>query len=748
MRGISRAVVLLTLTALTGAHALTAQAAGAEVITETPAQRSTVQSGAAQSGTIQNGTAQNGIPQSGTARTAAAPIEERVYVETTVDTDHDGRPDRVAIDVSRPAGGGLVPVVFEQSPYRTGLNTVANHGVTVDRLPQERLFDGTRLRPWDTPDTAVNRPAPDLPGWYDDYFVPRGYAVVLGHSIGSGASEGCPTGGDMNEALGATAVVDWLNGRARGFDPSGRAVTATWSTGQVGMIGVSYDGSLANMAAATGVEGLKAIVPISAISSWYDYYRANGLVVAPGGYQGEDVDVLARSVVARTGCDDEINALEAAQDRVTGDRTAFWQDRDYVQHAAKVKAGVFVIHGHSDWNVKGQHYAQWWDALRRYNVPRKIWLHKDGHGTASRPDYRSEVGRWFDYFLKGVDNGILNEPKADVQYADGSWRQYADWPDPSARQIVFHLGATSATAPGELSTAATVGQVRQTFVDQGATYRADSLVANPDGANGNRLVYRSAPLTTAVRLSGIPKVELRAAVDNRGDANLTALLVDYGPAGGTSAPVIVTRGWLDPQNRANASAGEKVVQGQEYVMRFGMQPKDYVFAAGHRIGLVVVSTDYDYTLRPLGGTQLTIAPALSTLTVPLSGMPDGPVPNPNPTLTPTPTPTSTSGPTVCPGHRTYHTGSLTTGASAYLPGEGGYQSTVWGVHRACLSGAVGTDFELYLQRRNGSVWTTVAKSTSPASDEVIGYTSTAGYYRYRVFSRRGSGAFTLGLTRP
>ncbi|MFD0591900.1 CocE/NonD family hydrolase [Catellatospora coxensis] len=286
------------------------------------------------------------------AQAALAQIEERVYVESGVDSNGDGRLDRIAIDIARPSTGGPVPVVFEQSPYRNGLANAANHGVNVSALPQEGLFP---LVPGAQPTAGISaaRPVPDLPDWYDDYFVPKGYAVVLGHSLGTGASEGCPTSGDMQETLATTAVVDWLNGRARGFSASGAQVTASWSTGNVGMIGISYNGTLPNMAAATGVAGLKAIVPISAISSWYDYYRANGLVVAPGGYQGEDADVLARAVVDRTDCTSRINRIETDQDRVTGDYTQFWADRDYVGKANKVTAGVFVIHGQADWNVKG-----------------------------------------------------------------------------------------------------------------------------------------------------------------------------------------------------------------------------------------------------------------------------------------------------------------------------------------------------------------------------------------------------------
>ncbi len=547
------------------------------------------------------------------AAVAPAVIEERVYVETQVDTDGNGRLDRVAIDIARPGGGARVPVVFEHSPYVEGLNNAPNHNPNVDRLPQEGLFGAASA----DPGAPTRKAAPDLPGWYDGYFVPKGYAVVMGQSIGTGASDGCPSTGDRAETLGATAVVDWLNGRAKGFSAAGAEVAATWSTGNVGMIGISYNGTLPNAAAAAGVPGLKAVVPIAAISSWYDYYRANGLVVAPGGYQGEDADVLAKAVVGdATRCAGKLAALTREQDRVTGDLTPFWQQRDYVRDADKVSAAVFVMHGQTDWNVKGEQYAQWWDALRANGVPRKIWLHRGGHGAPSRSDYQATVLRWFDQHLKGIDTGILAEPKADVQLADGTWHQFADWPDPAARDAVLHLGATSATAPGTLSTTGPGGDTAQSFTDIGRTANATTLSANPDQANANRLVYRAPTLTADAKMSGTPRVTLRTAVQNRKDANVTALLVDYGG----SSPVIVTRGWIDPQNRAGPSTGQAVVEGQEYDLTFALQPRDYVFAAGHRIGLVVISTDYEFTLRPTAGTTLRLAPARSTLTVPLTGI--------------------------------------------------------------------------------------------------------------------------------
>ncbi|BCB86222.1 hypothetical protein Psuf_035350 [Phytohabitans suffuscus] len=126
-------------------------------------------------------------------------------------------------------------------------------------------------------------------------------------------------------------------------------------------------------------------------------------------------------------------------------------------------------------------------------------------------------------------------------------------------------------------------------------------------------------LTGDVRISGRPEMRLRLAIDNKPGANLTAYLVDYGPPGSTAAPFVVTRGWMDPQNRRSADRSEPVRTGKLYDYRWTMQPKDYVFQAGHRIGVVVFSTDQEYTLLPLGGTRLRVATSDSEVRIPVVG---------------------------------------------------------------------------------------------------------------------------------
>ncbi|GAA2864242.1 Xaa-Pro dipeptidyl-peptidase [Actinoplanes cyaneus] len=552
-------------------------------------------------------------------------IREQVWVQTGVDSDFDGQPDRVAVRIIRPAASKKVPVIFQASPYYAGLNDVPNHD-DIDRSGAAGLAKGS---------AADRAESITFAGYLDNYFVPRGYAVVFADSLGAGGSTGCPTSGGRNETLGMKAVVDWLNGRAKAFDAGGNRVRADWSTGRTGMIGVSYNGTLPNAVASTGVEGLETIVPIAGISSWYDYYRANGGVVAPGGFQGEDLDVLARAVLTRANpevCAGVMDAIERAQDRETGDYSAFWAERDYTRDVNKVRASVFLVHGLHDENVRTLQAGQWWDGLAARHVPRKIWLHQAAHTdpfNIRRDVWLSTLNKWFDYWLYRIDTGIMREPMADVEVAPNQWRTASTWPVPSTRPVSLRLG------PG----------TRETFVDNPAR-TAEELTATPETTDPNRLVYQFRPLTRETRISGTPEITVRADV-NGASPYLTALLVDYGPAErfagvrtlteqdcvgpgiegdpgcfnrreymtATTPYEIVTRGWLDVRNRTSPSRTTPVVPGRPYTFTWTLQSTDHVFAPGHRIGVVIVSTERDHTLRYPAGTVVGIQPALSTLKV-------------------------------------------------------------------------------------------------------------------------------------
>nr|WP_173140710.1 Xaa-Pro dipeptidyl-peptidase [Kibdelosporangium persicum] len=547
-------------------------------------------------------------------------VRESLWVTAPVDSDRDGKDDLVHVEVVRPRAteqGLKVPVVYQASPYYAGGNDVANHNVDVELHSPSWPGHHRRGTAGDERVAAAVGPNPAITWRYEQYFTARGFAVVYAESLGSGQSTGCPTSGGRNETIGAKSVVDWLNGRAKAHDANGASVNAKWTTGSVGMMGVSYNGTLPNAVATTGVRGLDAIVPIAAISSWYDYYRQDGAVVAPGTFQGEDLDVLAEYVYTRADreiCKPVIEEIRQKQDRITGDYSPFWHERNYLKDVHNVRAATLVVHGLSDWNVKDLHAEQWYEAIKKVGVPHKIWWHQGAHAdpyNIRRDEWLVTLNRWFTRYLYKQQNGVESEPRATIQREDKSWVEEAEWPAPGTSDASLYLGA-GGSARGALGVTRTRDSVEESLTDD-ATKTAETLV-NAD-TSPHRLSYSTGVTKKPVRLSGRGKADLRASF-SRPAANVTALLVDRAPDG---TGKIVTRGWTDPQNRLSPWLTVPVTPGREYSVEVEFEPKDYVFAAGHRIEFVLLSSDYDYTLRPKPGAGISLDVDDTALDLPIVG---------------------------------------------------------------------------------------------------------------------------------
>ena len=350
------------------------------------------------------------------------------WVQAPFDSDGDHRQDRIHVDFTAPgevvSDGLKVPVIFEDSPYYAGTaNDYSNWAVDHELgFPPAFRALAPFWAPFNTSPTISTR--------FESPWVSRGFGVVHAESPGTGYSDGCPTSGGRNETLAAVAVIDWLNGRVPAYSArtGGTPVVASWSTGHVGMMGTSYNGTIPEAAATTGVEGLDAIVPISAISDWYDYYRANGMVRAPhsssspsgnnNGFQGEDLDVLADVVYSRIDeteprsiCLPEIDYLRTHIDRATGNRNAAWQERNYMKSVDNVHAATLLAHGNNDFNVMTKNAAQFYDALKQQGVPHMFYFHQGGHG-GSPPDVL--INLWFTRYLYGVQNGVETLPHSWV----------------------------------------------------------------------------------------------------------------------------------------------------------------------------------------------------------------------------------------------------------------------------------------------------------------------------------------------
>ncbi len=542
-------------------------------------------------------------------------IRERVYVQSDFDSDLDGVADTIAMDIMRPKAtedGLRVPVIMDASPYYTTLG----RGNEAERIED---VDG---------DGIVDR----FPLFYDNYFVPRGYAMVLLHMVGTGFSDGCPVTGGTPDKLSGKVGIDWLNGRIPGTDHLGGAALADWHNGKTGMIGKSYDGTLANGVASTGVEGLSTIVPISAISSWYDYSRSNGIRFNTN--YPASLSNTVTNASRRAHCAEVRSILSATDGDETGDYTEFWVERDYNKDAKNVRSSVFVVHGLQDNNVKADHFSKWWYALPSH-VQKKLWLTRTGHIDPfdfRRADWVDELHKWFDHELQGVKNDILKEPRVDIEYAADEWREFDTWPVKDSKPVELRFAENTPETPGVLGygppLAPVVEPVFQTFVDTPSMSEANAI-SNPQNVTANRRVFLSPELTAPVHVSGTPIVRLRASVNDT-FTNLAAILVDYGTKEQvsrtgdgiltvseetcwgeardvddacyretvkriqTASQWQVTKGILDARNRNSLSVQEDLVPGEEYSFEFPLLPQDYIFEPGHRIGIVVLGSFSGY----------------------------------------------------------------------------------------------------------------------------------------------------------
>ncbi|WP_169976879.1 Xaa-Pro dipeptidyl-peptidase [Tautonia rosea] len=554
-------------------------------------------------------------------------VRHDLWVEAEFDSDDDGKPDRMHVGVTRPkqteTEGLKVPAIYVSSPYFAG---TAGSAQSLMWDVRHELGAEPPARP-DPPEIRRRENRPIISNDEVKTWLPRGFAVVHSSSPGTGLSQGCVTIGGDNESLAPKAVIDWLNGRAKGFtSPDGdEEVVADWCTGKVGMTGTSYNGTLALAAATTGVEGLEAIIPIAPNTSYYHYYRSHGLVRSPGGYLGEDIDVLYDFVRSgnperRPHCDCTVRDTEMAEqmDRLTGDLNDFWAGRDYLNELGPLKAPTLMAHAFNDWNVMPEHSVRIYEAIKAKGVPAQIYFHQGGHGGPPPPD---QVNRWFTRYLLGVENGVEQEPLAwIVREQDDRTKPtaYPDYPHPDAEPAVLHPTPGAPKAGGLVLDPLDDAQGTETLVDNvsfdGAT------LAKAEWTN-HRLLYATPPLSTEVHLSGTPRLTIRLA-SNTPAANLSVWLVALPWESGPRSSItdnIITRGWADPQNSQSLSESAPLTPGEFVTLSFDLQPDDQIIPEGQQIALMIFSSDREFTLWPEPGTELTVDLDATSLELPVVG---------------------------------------------------------------------------------------------------------------------------------
>ena len=590
-------------------------------------------------------------------------IREVVYVESRVDTDQDGLPDLVKVSIIRPRYEGKIPAVMTASPYHQGTNDKASdkalYNMNVDlevkephtiqvEVPQLELVDpvGSAELVDEAEETLTH-----INSSYtlNDYLLPRGYANLYVSGVGTKDSQGLMTNGNYQQIEAYKNVIDWLNGRCRAFTDHTRKrqVKADWSNGKVATTGISYLGTMSNGLATTGVDGLEVIIAEAGISSWYNYYRENGLVTSPGGYPGEDFDSLAELTYSRNllGGDylhhnaahqADLDIVKKELDRASGDYNQFWHNRNYLLHADRVQAEVVFTHGSQDWNVKPLHVFNMFQALPA-NIKKHLFYHNGAHvylNNWQSIDFRESMNALLSKKLLGY-NSNYELPTVIWQDNTGeqSWTSLDDFGN-QTNQRTFSLGDDEKVIQNRYETKdyERYGKAYPTFLtdlyqDKAQQVTIDLPIEEDLHLNGKARLHLRLHSSTNKGLLSAQLLELGSkkylqpypavlsvrTMDNGRYHmldNLTEL--PFKEAGQR----VISKGYLNLQNRHDLLEVEAVTPGEWMEFDFDLQPTIYKLEKGATLRLVLYTTDFEITVRDQTDYQLTIDLAQSSLHLP------------------------------------------------------------------------------------------------------------------------------------
>jgi X-Pro dipeptidyl-peptidase len=396
-----------------------------------------------------------------------------------------------------------------------------------------------------------------------------------------------------SDVTSATSVINWLNGRATAFTSATGTTTATayWSNGDVGMIGKSWDGTIAEGVAATGWPGCARYAA-------RDYVTSESKVTA--------------SVFATHGVNDD---------------------------------NVFTINFGRWWAALPSSVQKMiWLSQTGHVDP------FDFRRTA----FVDELHRWFDHYLMGIDNGVRNDPRAAVERSPDVWVTYPGWPVPGTAPVTWHPTAGSVAGVGVLGTAVAPAGTSASFTDNPGQ-DDDDWAAGPAGTASDRIIYRTAPLTRDTTVSGTAAVTLTVtpstsaarvsavlvdygtttmrdyAGDGAGITTLTtqscfgdssagdsACYFDTASDTETVSDDVFARGWADLGHFASLTSQATLTPGKPVTITFDLDTTDHTVPAGHTLALIIGGTDQGFIDGPSGKPRLTVDLASSSVVLPLS----------------------------------------------------------------------------------------------------------------------------------
>lgn len=422
------------------------------------------------------------------------------------------------------------------------------------------------------------------------YFARRGYVSVRVDIRGTGTSEGRPPDREYSEQEqnDGEEVIAWL-------------AHQSWSNGNVGMFGISWGGFNAMQMAMRNTPGLKAIIAVDATDELFhdDVHYVDGMMhidefelnmdMAPGitGAPGYTLD----EKILGPRFDTPPWSLLYMKHQHDG---PFW--RSPVRPQNEIRVPCFLIGGFAD---------GYRDSIPNMlqnvtKAPTKAWIGPWNHSFPNNADFgpriewRDEAVRWWDYWLKGRDTGVLNDPKLIVfmrawhppdpklESVPGEWRSEPGWPVPESKDSIFFMqpNHTLADSPAvhevhELKYVPSVG------VEAGFWW--GELLADQRPVDAFSLVYDSAPLQEEIAILGWPHALLQASAPAP-LADWFARLSDVAPDGSVTQ---ITGAGLNGAQRDSTIEPHDLESGKAYSLDIKMHVTSWIFPKGHRIRVAI-----------------------------------------------------------------------------------------------------------------------------------------------------------------
>lgn len=587
-------------------------------------------------------------------------IREVVYVDSCVDTDGDGQSDLVKVSIIRPKTHHKLPVMMTASPYHQGVNEPASDKLThkmegdlIVKKTGKITVEEETIHLVTSTNTATEVEQTEETFLYtnsytlNDYMLARGFANIYVSGIGTIQSDGFMTTGDYQQVHAYKAVIDWLNGRTTAFTNRHRnhAIKATWATGKVATTGLSYLGTMSNALATTGVDGLEVVIAEAGISSWYNYYRENGLLTSPGGYPGEDLDTLTEFTYSRNlaagvylkynnAYQDFLKQQSAAITRDTGDYSQFWHNRNYLIHADKVKAHVVFTHGTQDWNVKPINVYNMYNALPN-GTSKHLFLHHGAHvymNAWQSIDFRESMNALLSQIILGQDTDYSLPPVIwQDNTSEQTWQTLEHFGARKTRQ--FPLGTEKKSISNHYDTDVFTRYGKDFNVFKADLYdgKANATILNltvdedilingrieleltlKSSTNRGLLSVQVLEVGEQKQLQPLP-VPISNTVDNGRFFQMEPLKeLPYKAA----KQRLISKGHLNLQNRNDLLTIETVTSDEWMTFDLALQPSIYRLRAGTQLQVLLYTTDFEHTIRDNSDYQLTIDLDKSSLKLP------------------------------------------------------------------------------------------------------------------------------------